>query len=364
MSAPAAAGRSTEGATGRVADERPAGVHIIMLLAVGALILYHYTYARPGEAAIAPLQLLARQGFLGIDVFLMTSGYLVVWAAHGRSAMQFVRARVLRRYPEFWVAVLISGTIFHFAPIHAGRFPSAAAVVANLTMVPQAFGFPFVDSLYEVLTEELRFSFVIWVVILSGRLAQLEFVLFAIIGLSFVGTLTTLPFVIRAIIDFPVGPLFALGGLLALVRRSGWTAPRATFVVLALVSGSILALREMTAYVDPADMSITASFVTVALLVIAATALAGVGGLALSTPDGRLSVLLAGLAYPLLLLESTGKALFLRGLVNGPRPLLVLAAVAFSLTAAVAVWQLGTGPVRKWLSGVLGAPPSHPASRA
>ena len=83
-------------------------------------------------------------------------------------------------------------------------------------------------------------------------------------------------------------------------------------------------------------------------LLFAAIALARFGGRTLDSRFGRATALLAGLAYPLLLLESTGKALFLRGLVHGPRAILAFCALTFSIAVAIAVWRLGTGPVRTW----------------
>ncbi len=335
--------------------DAPTALHLVELAAVLSLVMYHYLYqpSAAGTAGAAPLQGLARLGFVGIDVFLMASGYLIVRTARGHSALEFIRARLLRRFPEFWIAVLISGTLFHFAPIHPGRYPSAATVAANLSMVPQVLGFEMVDALYQLLFEELQFSFVIWAVLLLGLFAEVEYVLFAIIGLSLAGTVTTLPFVLRALIDFPVGPLFATGGLLALVHHSGWTARRAFFMVLAGVGGSILTLREMTAYVEPAEISIATESELILVLVLAGAALAAFGDRAIGARAGGYGAVLAGLAYPLLLLESTGKALFLRGLVHAPRAVLIVCALAFSLAVAIAVWRLGTGPLRGALDRLL-----------
>lgn len=344
--------------TATVASERSrlSGVHVLQLLAVLALMVYHYTYryAVPGESTLPLSQRIARHGFLGIDVFLMVSGFLIVCSARGHTATEFVRARVLRRFPEFWIAVLVSGLIFHFAPIHTGRIPSVGTVVANLSMVPQLLGFPMVDALYEILSEEVRFSLVIWGVVLLGLVKRIDRFLFAIIALSLVGTVTSLPVGVRALIDFPVGPLFAIGGLLALVHDSGWTATRATAVILALLASCVFALREMTSYVDPAHIDTVASFTTVLIIVVACAVMATLGARDIGARDigtglGRYVPVACALAYPLLLLESTGKAVFLMGIVNGPRPLLLLAAVAFSFTAAFAVMKIGTGPVRSRL---------------
>lgn len=343
-------------APGASERSRLSGVHVLQLLAVLALMVYHYTYryAVPGESTLPLSQRIARHGFLGIDVFLMVSGFLIVCSARGHTATEFVRARVLRRFPEFWIAVLVSGLIFHFAPIHAGRIPSVGTVVANLSMVPQLLGFPMVDALYEILSEEVRFSFVIWGVVLLGLVKRIDRFLFAIIALSLVGTVTSLPVGVRALIDFPVGPLFAIGGLLALVHDSGWTATRATAVILGLLASCVFALREMTSYVDPAHIDTVASFTTVLIIVVACALMTTLGARDIGTRDigtglGRYVPVACALAYPLLLLESTGKAVFLMGIVSGPRPLLLLAAVAFSFTAACAVMKFGTGPVRSRL---------------
>jgi hypothetical protein len=83
--------------------------------------------------------------------------------------------------------------------------------------------------------------------------------------------------------------------------------------------------------------------------------LATLGARVMDPRLGRYARVACAIAYPLLLLESTGKAIFLRGIVRGPTPALLFAAVTFSTITAFAVMRLGTGPVRERLRRFLDA---------
>src|ERR1044071_4341128 len=47
-------------------------------------------------------------GFLGVEVFFMISGFVVLMSGWGRTVREFAASRAARLYPAFWVCVLVT----------------------------------------------------------------------------------------------------------------------------------------------------------------------------------------------------------------------------------------------------------------
>lgn len=50
----------------------------------------------------------ARYGYLGVHLFFIISGFVILMSAQGIQARQFVAARVARLVPAFWTSVLLT----------------------------------------------------------------------------------------------------------------------------------------------------------------------------------------------------------------------------------------------------------------
>ncbi len=100
-----------------------AGIDGLRGIAVGMVVLFHWLVLREGRHADAlvdllksspVLELAARSGYLGVDLFFLITGFLLVlpWlkhAADGRpspSAREFYRRRVLRIVPAYYVQLV------------------------------------------------------------------------------------------------------------------------------------------------------------------------------------------------------------------------------------------------------------------
>jgi len=44
-------------------------------------------------------------GYLGVNLFFMISGFVILWTARDRTPSGFVLSRITRLYPEFWIGV-------------------------------------------------------------------------------------------------------------------------------------------------------------------------------------------------------------------------------------------------------------------
>lgn len=105
-------------------------------IAVGWVIAFHYLAIRAAEGrrdavvawvdSVAPLARILRNGYLGVDLFFLITGFLLVlpWIRHAElglpppSARAFYRRRARRILPAYWLHLLLLAAVF--IPLIAG----------------------------------------------------------------------------------------------------------------------------------------------------------------------------------------------------------------------------------------------------
>lgn len=144
-----------------------------------SVVLFHYTFNGINNGKISsityiePVAQWSRYGYLGVEFFFMISGYVIFYSAKSASASTFAVSRVLRLYPAYWFAVLLTSAV---ALVLGGRQMAVQPlqVVANLSMMQSAMGIAPVDGVYWTLVYELKFYFAILVLLLLGQQKRLE----------------------------------------------------------------------------------------------------------------------------------------------------------------------------------------------
>jgi peptidoglycan/LPS O-acetylase OafA/YrhL len=304
--------------------ERVPALDLLRFLAAAFVMVYHFTYSQVG--GVSALESVTLHGHLGVEIFFMISGFVILWSAKGRSGKGFVRARILRLYPEFWLAVAISAAVFHF---YSGAAITPLQVAGNLTMVPGYLGVPFIDGVYWTLAVEIKFYVIVWLLIMLRQLGRVELWLFAWLAAALAAQFVNLGPVRSLIID-PYGPFFAAGGLFFLCFESGWTRTRVAGLLLALGLCLYESLQGMAGFVAAEHITRAAEVATAAIIVLAFACFAMLRTMrGLAWPSWI--TIVGSLTYPLYLLHNVGKVLFLGGEVSAWR---VLAAIAFSIALA------------------------------
>jgi peptidoglycan/LPS O-acetylase OafA/YrhL len=223
-------------ATPAPARDRAPELDLLRFIAATLVVIYHYAY-RPainGEVsttAFGALQDFATYGYLGVPLFFLISGFVIVWSAAGRTPGQFLRSRFLRLYPMFWLGVAITLFACWLADFRP-EVLNIRVILANLTLVPAYFDVPFIDGVYWTLAIELKFYLIILGAILLGQMRRIELWMYFWIAASVVLTLWTVPLGGSAAM-LPHGFLFAAGATCYFVRTSGLTAARVIALTVA-----------------------------------------------------------------------------------------------------------------------------------
>lgn len=150
----------------------------IRFLAALAVLLYHYTYRgwiRDGmsDVAFPEIAPVTRFGFLGVDLFFIVSGFVILLSSQGRTAFQFANSRFSRLFPAYWAAIAFSALAI--VTLSDGRFTFAwRQVLLNLTMVQEYLGAENLEGVYWTLLVELKFYFWIFVLLAFGWLGRIE----------------------------------------------------------------------------------------------------------------------------------------------------------------------------------------------
>jgi peptidoglycan/LPS O-acetylase OafA/YrhL len=320
--------RSAQLNSGPVAVEprRLYEIDLLRIAAALAVVLYHYTfsgyYGRLTSIAFPDLSNVTRYGYLGVDMFFVISGFVVLLSAWGRSPRDFVIARMVRLYPAYWVAVTVTAVVE--VTLSKGLFPvTPAKYLANLTLANPIANIGNVDVVYWTLWAEIRFYLVIFAL---ARIGISRTRILAAMWLWLAATATLEAHIlppgpagnIDLIVQSQWSHYFIAGMALCLIYRGGWSWQPGC--ILALAFGNAIYRAVGFAHLVSARyhqvMHVPVVVAIITTIFIACTLIA----LRLTHRLGRPWMVTAGvLTYPLYLIHAyAGFVLFnlLGGTVN------------------------------------------------
>lgn len=165
---------------------------IDLLRFLAALVVVFFHYAFRGTAAddrtimayplLAPV---AKYGYLGVELFFLISGFVILMTASRGSLRTFAISRFVRLYPAFWacctisfVAILTLGGSHYSATL--GQY------LVNMTLFSGFVGVPSIDGVYWSLFIELQFYAMVAALLILGRihLAQRFLVLWLMVTVA------------------------------------------------------------------------------------------------------------------------------------------------------------------------------------
>lgn len=345
---------------GPISSRLPA-LDLMRFVAASMVLLYHYGFrgaAADGflQAAFPEIAGWARYGYLGVPLFFMLSGFVILLTVDAGKGVpsHFAASRISRLYPVFWAAAALTFVLMRGRPAPFGVGLGDFAL--NLGMVPEWLGAQPVDGVYWTLAVELQFYLYagLYLLFLQRRLGiewMLALWLAAVLG---VAALPDARYLLKQAVLVEWGALFIAGCLYYRIWREGWTATRVLLLVLAW-GGAMLSTRDgalVTSARYATDISPASAQALVAGFFVLFAALC-------LRPrwfarGGRLAIVLGALTYPLYLVhQNIGYAL-----INALAPALGRwPALAATIAGVLALaWLLHrcierpcNGRLRRWL---------------
>ncbi|KUL29831.1 acyltransferase family protein [Actinoplanes awajinensis] len=340
--------RAPEDPTSTLEPRRPHRIAVLdglRLLAALAVAFYHLSggltvakaWAAHPRDLFPTLSPIAAYGWLGVELFFMISGFVICMSCWGRTPGQFFRSRVIRLFPAYWPAVLITTAVVAFWPVATTRLPWDQ-VIANLTMLHTPMGVKNVDASYWTLWAEMRFYLLFAVVLVWRGLTLRNTLLFGYGWLvaAVLSDASKMP-VLGQIFQPTFAPLFVAGIAFFLIHKFGPDLQLWGLVGLswALAMHTVVGRVASTASSDRHHLDPRVGMVMVTLF-FALLAVIAMGWTA--RIQWRWLTWAGALTYPFYLLhQSIGWSLI--HAMNGIRPhLLVLVAVILLLL--LAAWLL------------------------
>lgn len=326
---------------------------LLRFIAALAVVFFHFAFR--GHAAddltvmhYPPLESISRYGYLGVHLFFMISGFVILMTAGDASIKKFIASRAARLLPAFWVCCTV--TFLVTLAIGGGRFTATwPQYMVNMLTLGGGFGADPIDGAYWSLGAELRFYRLAALLIIVGQIGRSERWLFAwLIGTVLV---ETFPFIkLKTFLVTDYAGFFIAGAACFLIRAHGLSR---SLVVLLCASWALSLYHEFQLLpyfsehfgldLNPVAIGtvMTSFFVMLLGLALRRTPL-------LRSPRWAW---LGAISYPLYLIhQNVGYMLFnsIDATVNSDVLFwgVIAAAVAFALTVHIAVEKPVARPLR------------------
>ncbi|HCZ8848206.1 acyltransferase family protein [Proteus mirabilis] len=159
------------------------GLDLIRFIAAIMVVIFHYSY-RGFQADnltlmhIDDISMIGKYGHLGVQLFFMISGFVIMMSAHHGSVAKFFISRVSRLYPAFILCCTITFIVISFFNDNPSLFVSTKDYIINLSMLAGFIGVPSVDGVYWSLYVEIYFYFLVAIILICGQIKRAEYLLY------------------------------------------------------------------------------------------------------------------------------------------------------------------------------------------
>ncbi|MFI1990804.1 acyltransferase family protein [Actinoplanes sp. NPDC020271] len=272
--APVAASRRNPG-------DRVAVLDGLRLCAAISVAVFHFTAINAdrlwdGHSPFSRLTQASSYGWLGVELFFMISGFVISMSAWGRTVGGFARSRLIRLFPAYWPAVLLTAAVVTLWP-SLNRPVTPQQVVISLTMLNEPLGVVPVDLSYWTLWAEARFYLLFAVVVwLGATRRRLLWFGYAWLIASVVAVKSQMP-VLVTVLQPPYAPYFVAGIGFFLIHRFGSDIRRWGLVGLAwglgMYSLGVRVAQTSRTEHRPLSMSVSMLIVTALFVAMAVVAL-------------------------------------------------------------------------------------------
>jgi peptidoglycan/LPS O-acetylase OafA/YrhL len=322
---------------------------LLRFLAALGVLLFHFTgfggggpWPESAREVFPALGEVTRYGYLGVDLFFVISGFVILMSAWGRGPGEFAVSRVVRLMPAYWAAVLLGAAIYVVFRLGQGR---PGVVLPNLTMLQGGLGVRNVDAVFWTLWVELHF-YVLMTVLLTIGLTYRRCIMFMTVWL-FLGLFAEeANSKLLKIMVMPTWHSYFIGGMaLYLIYRFGPSLLLWGFVGVSWLMAVRWSVWRAGPIFDGVSDGVVAVAVTGIFVVMILVATRRLGWL-----RWRGLTVLGAMTYPLYLTHSQIALPLLHAIYPGVNRWVALAvATACALLVAYGLHRLIERPVAGWL---------------
>lgn len=336
----------------RQAASRVQALDLLRLVAVAAVIFYHYGFWGPSSHDVPQVALpwmagFAQYGFLGVPVFFIISGFVIAYSAEGRTATGFAIARFSRIYPTFLFCMTLTClALLTMGPPHFET--SFAQWCANLLIAAPGLEQPYMDGAYWSLVIEV--AFYAWVAVLMAAKVfprRIDLIILIWLGITFANELTIDAPIFEKLFLADDSGFFAVGLVIYEFYR-GRRDPK-LYAIFALSVGTAVfqSLHKLIRLAPHTGGAFDHAFVVLVCLVSVAVIFLATRLRRLLLPSG-LVMAIGGLTYPLYLLHMQMGYVVLTAFAPAETTWAVVAVVSVIVVLSWVVWRYIERPAQRW----------------
>jgi peptidoglycan/LPS O-acetylase OafA/YrhL len=222
-------------------------IDLLRFIAAILVVLYHYTFHGYSFGSVTSLSYLApslftKYGYLGVDLFFIISGFVILMSASSGSVRHFVIARIIRLYPAFWICC----TITFIATLLIGGTTFTATLqryAANMTMLSGFFSITPIDSVYWSLVVEMKFYILIFFVLVFRKIQRTKELCGIWLCVSIILELYPESF-LNNILIARYAPYFIAGAMFYVINKEGLSLYKIVLVVASFVISVLHAIEK------------------------------------------------------------------------------------------------------------------------
>lgn len=297
-----------------VGKRRLVEIDFMRFCAALSMVLYHYTSRKPvvdgSRVVLFPVwECVTRYGYLGVDLFFMISGFVILLSSINRTPFEFVVSRISRLYPGYWAAIFFTVAVVAVFG-HGEKGVSFYELMMNLTMVNDYFDIKDVDGVYWTLHVELKFYFLIFTLLLLRQIKNIEkWLVFWAIIVS-VHFFSGIPSFLGWFISPSYSSYFIAGASFYLIMTRGISNCRLVLLAVSYILSLVNALQRIEGFIHADvlwfDQLVTLLAISCFFILFGAISLGKTAFL-----RKNYFVPLGALTYPLYLIHNVaGKAVF------------------------------------------------------
>ncbi|WP_237742357.1 acyltransferase family protein [Gayadomonas joobiniege] len=268
--------------------------------------MYHYTFRGTAadnlsERAFPLLAEIFKYGYLGVDLFFMISGFVILMSLQNKSVSQFALARAIRLYPPFWVCVSITSLFIYLSSDIRFAF-DLSQYLFNMTMLAGVFYVPYIDGVYWTLLIELKFYVLVACVLaIFGQRVKQGF-LYAWLFYTGLAIYFEMPEKLNYVLIPSWSTYFISGAIFYLIYANKATLDK----IFALILSYLIAIyqaRELLVQLNEYYQGDIEFLIVVLIISSAYLALASIALKRADVINQRIFYAVGGLTYPLYLLH-------------------------------------------------------------